>query len=123
MGDRLKPIIGAWATGCLVGYVAVTNLFNPAMPAPAFEPVVANLMLSTALYQIIAVLFFDWAVQKSGHAMQTAWVIAISQILLVDFNYVLIGRRELHPALVSVGTILVIWSATAFVYDKLSDAA
>ena len=62
MGDRLKPIIGAWATGCLVGYVAVTNLFNPAMPAPAFEPVVANLMLSTALYQIIAVLFFDWAV-------------------------------------------------------------
>ena len=123
MGDRLKPIIGAWATGCLVGYVAVTNLFNPAMPAPAFEPVVANLMLSTALYQIIAVLFFDWAVQKSGHAMQTAWVIAISQILLVDVNYWIIGRRELTPALVSVGTILVIWSATAFMYDKLSDAA
>jgi len=62
MGDRIKPIIGAWATGCLVGYVAVTNLFNPAMPAPAFEPVVANRMLSTPLYQIIAVPFFDWAV-------------------------------------------------------------
>ena len=123
MGDRIKPIIGAWATGCLVGYVAVTNLFNPAMPAPAFEPVVANLMLSTALYQIIAVVFFDWAVQKSGQAMHTAWVIALSQILLVDFSYVMVGRRELTPALGSVGTLLVIWSATAFVYDKLSDAA
>ena len=44
MGDRIKPIIGAWATGCVVGYVAVTNFFNPAMPAPAFEPVVANLI-------------------------------------------------------------------------------
>ena len=123
MGDRLKPIIGAWATGCLVGYVAVTNLFNPAMPAPAFEPVVANLMLSTALYQIIAVLFFDWAVQKSGQAMQTAWVIAISQILLVDINYVMIGRREMEPALISLVVIFVLWTAIAFVYDKLSDAA
>ena len=123
MGDRIKPIIGAWATGFAIAYVAVPNFFNPAMPAPAFEPVVPNLMLSTALYQVIAILFFDWAVQKSGQAMHTAWVIALSQILLVDFSYVMVGRRELTPALVSVGTLLVIWSATAFVYDKLSDAA
>ena len=123
MGDRIKPIIGAWATGCVVGDVAVTNFFNPAMPAPAFEPVVANLMLSTALYQIIAVVFCDWAVEKSGHAMHTAWVIAISQILLVDVNYWIIGRRELEPALYSVVIIFVIWTAIAFVYDKLSDAA
>ena len=123
MGDRIKPIIGAWATGCVVGYVAVTNFFNPAMPAPAFEPVVPNLMLSTALYQIIAVVFFDWAVQKSGQAMHTAWVIGLSMILLVDVNYVMVGRRELTPALISVVTILVIWSGVAFVYDKLSDPA
>ena len=123
MGDRIKPIIGAWATGSVVAYVAVTNLFNPAMPAPAFEPVVPNLMLSTALYQIIAVVFFDWAVQKSGQAMHTAWVIAISQILLVDVNYWIIGRRELEPALYSVVIIFVIWTAVAFVYDKLSDTA
>ena len=84
---------------------------------------VPNLYASTALYWIVAIVFFDWAVQKSGQAMHTAWVIALSQILLVDFNYVMVGRRELTPALVSVGTLLVIWSATAFVYDKLSDAA
>ena len=123
MGDRIKPIIGAWATGFAIAYVAVTNFFNPARPAPAFEPVVANLMLSTALYQIIAVVFFDWAVQKSGQAMHTAWVIAISQILLVDVNYWIIGRRELEPALYSVVIIFVIWTAVAFVYDKLSDPA
>ena len=123
MGDRIKPIIGAWATGFAIAYVAVPNFFNPAMPAPAFEPVVDNLMLSTALYQIIAVVFFDWAVQKSGQAMHTAWVIGLSMILLVDVNYVMVGRRELTPALISVVTILVIWSGVAFVYDKLSDTA
>ena len=55
--------------------------------------------------------------------MHTAIVIAVSQILLVDFSYVIVGRRELTPALYSVGIILFMWVATAFVYDKLSDAA
>ena len=115
MGDRIKPIIGAWATGCVIAYVAVPNFFNPAMPEPAFQPLVANFLVSTVLYQIMAVLFFDWAVQKTGQAMQTAWVIAISQILLVDINYVIIGRREMEPALISLVVIFVLWTAIAFV--------
>ena len=126
MGDRIKPIIGAWATGCVISYLAVTQFFNPAMAEAGealAEGLVPNMFASTALFWIVAILFFDWAVQKSGQAMHTAWVIGLSQILLVDFNYVMVGRRELTPALVSVGTILVIWSATAFMYDKLSDAA
>ena len=93
------------------------------MPDPAFQPLVANFIVSTALYQIMAVLFFDWAVQKTGQAMHTAWVIAISQILLVDINYVMIGRREMEPALISLVVIFVLWTAIAFVYDKLSDTA
>ena len=123
MGDRIKPIIGAWATGFAIAYVAVTNFFTPAMPDPAFQPLVTNFIVSTALYQIMAVLFFDWAVQKTGQAMHTAWVIAISQILLVDINYVMIGRREMEPALISLVVIFVLWTAIAFVYDKLSDTA
>ena len=126
MGDRIKPIIGAWATGCVISYLAVTQFFNPAMAEAGealAEGLVPNMFASTALFWIVAILFFDWAVQKSGQAMHTAWVIGLSQILLVDFNYVMVGRRELTPALVSVCTILVIWSATAFVYDKLSETS
>jgi len=126
MGDRIKPIIGAGLTGAVISYLATTQFFNPAMAEAGealAEGLVPNMFASTALFWIVAILFFDWAVQKSGQAMHTAWVIGLSQILLVDFNYVMVGRRELTPALVSVGTILVIWSATAFMYDKLSDAA
>ena len=127
MGDRIKPIIGAGFAGAVTSYFAVTVLFNPAMAnagsSPAFEPLVPNMVASMALYWIVAVVFFDWAVQKSGQAMHTAWVIGLSMILLVDVNYVMVGRRELTPALISVVTILVIWSGVAFVYDKLSDAA
>ena len=123
MGDRIKPIIGAGLTGAVISYFVTTQFFNPAMAEAGeelAEGLVPNLYASTALYWIVAVLFFDWAVQKSGQAMHTAWVIGLSMILLVDFNYVMVGRRELAPALVSVGTILFTWTAAAFVYDKLS---
>ena len=123
MGSRIKPILGAAVTGGLVSYFAVEFLFNPAMPDPAFEPILGNLIASNAVYWVVAILFFDWAVQKMGKTMSTAMVIALSQILLVDVFYVIVGRRELQPALISVGIILVIWAAVAFVYDKLSETS
>ena len=123
MAGRIKSIIGGGLTGGVLTYFAVENLFNPAMPEPAFEAVLANPIVSSVVYWIVSILFFDWAVQNTGKPMFTAMVIALSQIILVDFNYVLIGRRELHPALVSVGVILVSWAAVAFVYDKLSEAS
>ena len=122
MGARIKPIIGAALTGAVIAYLGTQFIFNPAMPAPAFEPLLP-IFASLAVFWIVMSLFFDWAVQKTGKTMLTAMVIALSQILLVDFNYVLLGRRELQPALYSVGIILVLWVAIAVVYDKLSETS
>ena len=123
MAGRIKSIIGGALTGGVLTYFAVENLFNPAMPEPAFEAVLGNPIVSSIVFWIVSILFFDWAVQKTGKTMLTAMVIALSQILLVDFNYVLLGRRELQPALYSVGILLVLWAAVAVVYDKLSETS
>ena len=122
MGARIKPIIGAALTGAVIAYLGTQFIFDPAMPAPAFEPMLP-IVASLAVFWIVMSLFFDWAVQKTGKTMLTAMVIALSQILLVDFNYVLLGRRELQPALYSVGILLVLWAAVAVVYDKLSETS
>ena len=122
MGVRIKPIIGAALTGAVIAYLGTQFIFNPAMPEPAFEPMLP-IAASLAVFWIVMSLFFDWAVQKTGKTMLTAMVIALSQILLVDFNYVLLGRRELQPALYSVGILLVLWAAVAVVYDKLSETS
>ena len=122
MGGRIKSIIGAALTGAVIAYLGTQFIFNPAMPEPAFEPMLP-IVASLAVFWIVMSLFFDWAVQKTSKTMLTAMVIALSQLLLVDFNYVLLGRRELEPALYSVGIILVLWAAVAFVYDKLSEAS
>ena len=123
MAGRIKSIIGGGLTGGVLTYFAVEHLFNPAMPEPAFEAVLGNPIVSSIVFWIVSILFFDWAVQKTGKTMLTAMVIALSQILLVDFNYVLLGRRELQPALYSVGILLVLWAAVAVVYDKLSETS
>ena len=122
MGGRIKPIIGAVLTGGVITYFTGQYLFNPAMPAPPFEPMLGPIVLRV-VYWAAVICFFDWAVQKTGKTMLTAMVIAISQILLVDFNYVLAGRRAIEPALYSVGTLFVVWAAVAFVYDKLSETS
>jgi hypothetical protein len=119
MAGRIKPIIGGMLTGVVLAYLGTTYFFNPAMPEPAFEAVFGNVIISMLVFWTVSILFFDWVVQNTGKTMLSGMVIAISQILLVDFNYVLIGRRELMPALISVGTLLVIWAAVSFVYDKL----
>ena len=122
MGGRIKPIIGAVLTGGIVTYFAGEYLFIPAMPEPAFEPLLGTIA-QRVVYWVAVICFFDWAVQKTGKTMLTAMVIAISQILLVDFNYVLAGRRDIEPALYSVGILFVVWAAVAFVYDKLSETS
>lgn len=122
MGSRMKPILGAWITAVVIVESAVRYVFNPQMPAPAFEPVLAGLA-GTLVFWLVMVLFFDWAVQRSGRTMHTALVIAISQILLVDFRYVLIGRREMAPALTSAVILMVAWFVIGKVYGKLSTSS
>ena len=123
MGGRMKQIVVAGLAGAVISYIGVQYFFNPSMPDPAFTPVVDNDILSSVLYWVVGIVFFDWAVQKTGQTMNTAILIAAAQILLVDFNYVMIGRRELIPAIYSAILITVIWTSVAFVYDKVSDSA
>ena len=123
MVDRVKSLVGGALTGAVLGHFAVQGLFNPSMPEPAFAPILSNAIAASAVFWIVSIMFFDWVVQNTGKTMFSAMVIALSQILLVDFNYVLIGRREMMPALISVGVLLVAWAAVAVVYDKLSKAS
>jgi hypothetical protein len=123
MIGRINSLIGGAVTGAVITHFAVQNLFNPSMPEPAFAAVLSNTIAASVVFWIVSIVFFDWVVQNTGKTMFSAMVIALSQILLVDFNYVLIGRREMMPALISVGVLLVAWAAVAVVYDKLSKAS
>ena len=122
MTERIKSILSGTVAGGVLAYFGTQYFFNPAMPEPAFTPMVESRIISTILYWTVAVLVFDWAVQKTGQTMHTALVMALSQILLVDYSYVMIGRRELTPAIISAVTLVVIWVVVARVYDTFADS-
>ena len=52
--------------------------------------------------------------------MVTAMTIAGSQILMVDFYYVLNGTRDMTSAMVSAVVIVLGWYTAATAYQKLS---
>ena len=122
---RMKPILGAPVVGTAIGHLGTTMFFYPAMDAagsaPPLPPMIESDLLASFVYVLIAVLFLDWVVQKAGRPMFNAMVIAISQILIVDVNYVMIGRRALEPALISAVIIPLLFAGAAFTYEKLSD--
>ena len=119
MSARMKPILGALVTTLALGYAGVTFLFGPAMaddaPAGPMMPGWAALLL----YSVVGVLFYDWVNQQVNAPVKAALILAIAQILLVDFYYVLNGTRGLAAAGASVVVLLVAWGAAGAVYGAL----
>ena len=57
--------------------------------------------LSLAIGLVLLVLFFHWMNHAVGNPMKSGIIIAISQLLLVDYLYVLNGNRDITAAAAS----------------------
>jgi hypothetical protein len=121
MSDRMKPILGALVAAYAINFAGVTYFFGPiaANDAPAGAMVPG--WLSLAIVSVLLILFYDWANQAVGSPVQTAMIVAIFQILLVDVYYVLNGSRGIAAAGASAVLLLVGWGVIGMVYGKLSD--
>ena len=122
MSDRMKPLLGALVVGYIVNTVLVNYLYAPVAASDMSEGM--GLMPGWAallVFSVIVLLYFDWVNQSLGNPMKSALIIAVSQILLVDVYYVLLGNREITTAVVSAVVLLGGYCAIGFVYGKLSD--
>jgi hypothetical protein len=54
-----------------------------------------------------------------GHAVKAALTVAISQLLLVNVDYVLGGSRGITAGIVSSIVLLVAWGSVGVVYQTL----
>ena len=115
MGDRIKPILGGYLAFLVVVYIGVTYFFDP---QPGSE--VLSAPWSLVVGGLAFMLFFDHMTQKTRKSMVTAMTIAGSQILMVDFYYVLNGTRDMTSAMVSAVVIVLGWYTAATAYQKLS---
>lgn len=120
MAARWKPILGALAVGYFFNLAGAVWFVGPIlandMPMGAVVPGWVALLVPAVLY----ILLLDWAARVVGHPLKAALLIAVSQVLLVDVSYVLIGTRGIVAAVASAVQILVGWAIVGTIYDRLS---
>ena len=121
MSDRMKPIVGALAAAYIINFAGVTYFFGPIAANDTSAGAMVPTWLSLAIVSVLLILFYDRVNQAVGNPVQSAMIVAISQILLVDVYYVLNGTRGIATAGASAVLLLVGWGVIGMVYGKLSD--
>lgn len=117
MAWRFGALFAAWV--CLsVIYMAGFMLFGSlfAGEAGAGTPLVP-FFVGFAVSNALLVLFYSWVVEQMDHAMKAALTVAISQLLLVNVNYVLTGSRTVIAGVASSAILLIAWPLVAIVYQ------
>ena len=119
MNKRILPALGAFLSLFIIYLVGVIFFYGPiaaeAAPGTALVPAFVALLISTILF----VALFVWVAREMGNPLKAALAVALSQLLLVDVDYVLTGRRGLVEATASAVLLLVAWAITGWVYGKL----
>lgn len=119
MNKRILPALGAFLSLFIIYLVGVIFFYGPiaaeAAPGTALVPAFVALLISTILF----VSLFVWIAREMGNPLKAALAVALSQLLLVDVDYVLTGRRGLAEAAASAVLLLVAWAITGWVYGKL----
>tara|TARA_B110000116_G_C16574515_1_gene463440 strand:+ start:152 stop:598 length:447 start_codon:yes stop_codon:yes gene_type:complete len=115
MVQRLKPILGMWATLSLLSVA----LFNEATAPP--DPMFGTWPTVLLVWLLVA-LFFDWVLQTTGmNVMKAAVVLALTQILGSGVPDVLMSGVSLGEAIIASGFGFLFWVLSGFVYGKLLD--
>ena len=119
MRRRPLAVLGAFVAVSALQFVGVRLLYRPLVPdAPVGEPLVPR-ALGFALSMALLSLFYDWVSGQMRHPLKAAMTVAVSQILLVDVDYVLSGERSAAAGAASALVLLVSWGVAGLVYGRL----
>lgn len=116
--SRQKALFGAFITSAVVNIVGVVFFFEPIArrdpPGVALVHPAVNLLV----YVGLTVALFDWTARQMRSAYKAAFVVAAAQMLLVNVDYVLSGKRGVVTAGASTVLMLVTWLSVAAVYSR-----
>lgn len=116
---RPIPVLAAFLTLAITYFVGVVFFFAPIAEAEVLGdplvPQVVAFLVSTVLY----IGLFVWTAEQTRSALKAAFIIAASQFLLVNVDYLLSGKRTLAVAAASTVLLAVSWTAVGLVYRTL----
>lgn len=121
MPKRKWALLGAFVTLAVVYLLGVFFFLRPIAEA---DSVAGPLLSEPVAFFIMICLyigFFAWVVEQMESPVKAGLVIALSQILLMNVDYVLTGRRGLVTAAASTVLLLVAWTLVGWVYGWIAN--
>ena len=118
MNINWKAVIAAFIAAGVVNLVGVLFFFNAIVEAdpPPGIPIV-HTAVGFFVYVILTVALFDWTARQMCNAYKAAFIVAASQFLLVNVDFVLAGKRGLMTGAASTLLLGVTWFCVAFAYS------
>lgn len=117
MKSDWKALLAAFIAASLVNLAGVVLFFNPIaannVPAGPIVPPTAGFFAYVAL----SVGLFDWTARQMQNTRKAAFVVAASQFILVNVDFVLTGKRGLMTGAASTVLMVVTWTCVALAYS------
>ncbi len=118
MQSNRAAVFAAFVTTCVVNLLGVYFIFQPVSERGGPSLLSIPPIVGFLAYIVLCVALFHWAAQQLRNAWKAAFMIAASQFILVNVDYVLTGKRGLMTAAASTLVLAATWYCTAFVYNR-----
>ncbi len=112
-----KSIVAAFVTLGVVTILGVVFFFRPIESADAVSGPLLHPAIGIFVYLALSVGLFDWVARQLRSAYKAAFVIAGSQFILVNVDFVFRGERGLITAGASTLLMIATWAAAAYAYS------
>jgi hypothetical protein len=119
MRVHIPSVVAAFFTLAAFFLVGVLLLLDPVRAGDAPSGPLLPLPLGFVVAITVYIALFVWIERTIGEPFKAAMVIVLSQMALVNVDFVLSGRRGVATAAASTLILFVSWSAVAWVYRRL----
>jgi hypothetical protein len=118
MSRQVLSVVAAFITLAALYLAGVLLLLDPVAAGDAsvhLLPLPLAFLIAIAVY----IALFVWFERVVGDPFKAAMAIVLSQMALVNVDFVLSGKRGIATAAASTVILLISWSAVAWVYGRL----
>lgn len=117
MNANWKSIVAAFVASSVVTLAGVRFFFGPIEAAESVSGPLLHPAIGFFVYVALSIALFDWVARQLRSAYKAAFVVAASQFILVNVDFVFRGERGIMTAAASTVLLASTWLCVAYAYS------
>jgi hypothetical protein len=119
MRGHVTSVVAAFITLAALYLAGVLLLLDPVAAREVAYVHLLPLPLAFLIAIAVYIALFVWFERVIGDPFKAAMAIVLSQMALVNVDFVLSGKRGIATAAASTAILCISWSAVAWIYGRL----